>query len=182
MPRVDQGEHSDRGCRGISSRRRRSSPAILADHLGLRYELYHLENGAEVIGVPLRRLWSATPVSSVCFYDKRLRVALKKQGKTLTPVARATVEDNVLLVLRKRDARAFERARDEVVLPAAEARPLRMPARVVAAALSSAAPAKTNRKRPGSLVRTGGLFRRRGATMEIRRSFGEAPRAITSDS
>jgi hypothetical protein len=65
----------------------------IADHLGLSAEIF--TDAASVNGVLLRKKHGEKQVLSVCFYDKRRRVADMRQGKSLLPAEMETVRDNV---------------------------------------------------------------------------------------
>ena len=52
------------------------------------------ENG-DVTGVMLRKRHSKKNLFSLCFYDKRKRVADMRQGKSLLPAEDATIRENV---------------------------------------------------------------------------------------
>jgi hypothetical protein len=65
----------------------------IADHLGFEAKTF-TENG-DVNGVMLRKRHGKKTLFSLCFYDKRKRVADMRQGKSLLPAEAATIRENV---------------------------------------------------------------------------------------
>lgn len=64
----------------------------VADHLGLSSEYY---SRRDVTGVLLVKSHGDKPVYSPCFYNKQIRIADVRQGKTLSDAERRTIEQNV---------------------------------------------------------------------------------------
>jgi hypothetical protein len=67
----------------------------IAEHLGLRFRAYTDEETHRVVGVLFEKRHGKNSVFSVSFYDKRKRVALMRQGKTLTAAETDLVANNV---------------------------------------------------------------------------------------
>ena len=67
----------------------------IAEHLGLRFRAYTDEETHRVVGVLFEKRHGKNSVFSVSFYDKRKRVALMRQGKTLTATETDLVANNV---------------------------------------------------------------------------------------
>jgi hypothetical protein len=67
----------------------------IAEHLGLRFRAYTDEETHRVVGVLFEKRHGKNSVFSVSFYDKRKRVALMRQGKTLTATEADVVANNV---------------------------------------------------------------------------------------
>ena len=66
----------------------------IAEHLGLCFRAYTDETH-RVVGVLFEKRYGKNSVFSVTFYDKRKRVALMRQGKTLTEAEADIVVNNV---------------------------------------------------------------------------------------
>jgi hypothetical protein len=67
----------------------------IAEHLGLRFRAFTDEETHRVVGVLFEKRHGKNSVFSVTFYDKRKRVALMRQGKTLTEAEADIVVNNV---------------------------------------------------------------------------------------
>ncbi len=67
----------------------------IAEHLGLRFRAYTDEETHRVVGVLFEKRYGKNSVFSVTFYDKRKRVALMRQGKTLTEIEADIIANNV---------------------------------------------------------------------------------------
>jgi hypothetical protein len=67
----------------------------LAHHLGLRFSLFTHPTNHLVTGVMLQKIQGTKILWSFVFYDKRVRVAQMRQGKSLTAVETTTVQQNV---------------------------------------------------------------------------------------
>jgi hypothetical protein len=67
----------------------------IAEHLGLRFSAFADAETHRIVGVLFEKRHGKNSVFSVSFYDKRKRVALMRQGKTLTPVETDLVANNV---------------------------------------------------------------------------------------
>jgi hypothetical protein len=67
----------------------------VATHLGIRLRI-HTDPGSNLVtGVTLQKLYGDKPVYSLVFYDKRVRVAHMRQGKSLTKSERDTIQKSV---------------------------------------------------------------------------------------
>jgi hypothetical protein len=66
----------------------------IADQMGLKFESY-VDDDGNLTGLMLRKRHGKKPVFSLVFYDKRKRIADMKQGKTLVPAERSTVDNNI---------------------------------------------------------------------------------------
>jgi hypothetical protein len=67
----------------------------IGEHLGLRFSAFADAETHRIVGVLFEKRHGKNSVFSVSFYDKRKRVALMRQGKTLTPVETDLVTNNV---------------------------------------------------------------------------------------
>ena len=67
----------------------------IAEHLGLRFRAYTDEETHRIVGVLFEKRHGKNSVFSVSFYDKRKRVALMRQGKTLTATEADIVVSNI---------------------------------------------------------------------------------------